>query len=80
MRREVIDCDRCPSKEIVAVTVSLAVGRSPDPAGGPSGEDFREFDLCDKCAAWAFGVVAKDLAYEAAEACAAKIATKIVRK
>lgn len=66
MRREVIDCDRCPAKEIAPIAAYLVTGRSPDPAGGCSEDDVETVHLCPECAAAVVAVLLKPLSYEVA--------------
>lgn len=78
MRREVYHCDRCNAGPLdQPIQVWLHVGWIPDPAGGSSIRDTRGFDLCPKCAEYAFGLAAKELpTFEVAE----KVANQIKRK
>jgi hypothetical protein len=49
--RVVIDCDLCDKTGLPEqCRISLVEGWSPDPAGGPSEQDFVAFDICHWCA------------------------------
>lgn len=51
-KRLVHDCDRCGAKEIGEDgSLSIHVGYSPCPAGGPSEQGYEQLDLCPKCMA-----------------------------
>lgn len=64
MRREVVDCDRCPQRDVKPVTVHIATGRSPDPAGGRSEPDYERIDLCGKCAEAVIVALLKPISFE----------------
>jgi hypothetical protein len=43
------DCDACETRNVPVQSFHVAVGRDPDPAGGPSEIRHKCFDLCVKC-------------------------------
>ena len=53
MKRTVTDCDGCGQQDITPVALSLCEGRSSD--GIEFTNDYANFDLCQDCAALAFG-------------------------
>lgn len=46
-----VRCDCCQEVVDQPFELSLVVGRSPCPAGGPSEDDYERFDLCVACTA-----------------------------
>jgi len=48
---KIIVCDQCKDRNKEAGSIVLPTGRfTPDPAGGPSNQDYEYFDLCLQCA------------------------------
>ena len=58
-KRTVVDCDGCARQNITPIELRFAVGRSSDPAGGPSQEDHENLDLCVSCTQRAFAMLKK---------------------